>query len=171
MNCFRALWWVTALAATSAVGMRADCIPFDKAPDHVGEIVCVRGRVVKVSAGNTGTHYLNFCENYLACPFTVVVFAGQLEDIGDVRSLQEREIEIDGLIKLYNGRAEIVLSESKQLRGEAALHIPPLPKKYDVTQHGNFSAGTFRAKKPRRSKTRRSLQDQTDAMSEGNAEE
>ena len=171
MKVLRALWLGTALAVLSAVCARADCIPFDKAPEHVGEIVCVRGRVLKVSAGHTGTHYLNFCENYLSCPFTVVIFQGHLEDIGDVRSLTDREIEIDGLIKLYNGRPEIVWSESKQLRGEAATHIPPLPKKYDVTQHGNFSAGTFRAKKPKRSKTRRAAQDQTDAMSEGDAEE
>jgi hypothetical protein len=158
--------WAVAWFLASAVLGHADCIPFDKAPQHVGEIVCVRGRVLKVSASQSGTHYLNFCESYLACPFTVVIFASHLSDIGDVRSLAEREIEIDGLIKLYNGRPEIILAESEQLHGEAASHIPPLPKKYDVSEHGNFSPGTFRAKKPKRSKTRQQPQDETDPFSE-----
>jgi hypothetical protein len=158
--------WAGVLALAGTVLCRADCIPFDKAPQHVGEIVCVRGRVLKVSASQSGTHYLNFCESYLACPFTVVVFASHLSDIGDVRSLAEREIEIDGLIKLYNGRPEIILAESEQLHGEAASHIPPLPKKYDVSEHGSFSAGTFRAKKPKRSKTKQVQQDETDPFSE-----
>ncbi len=130
----------------------ADCYPYDQAAKHVGEIVCVRGRVVKVSATKSGTHYLNFCESYEMCPFTVVVFPSKLEQIGDVRSLENREIEIDGLVKLYNGRPEMTLNQLSQLHGEAASRIPPLPKNYDVSEHGKFSAGSPYAKKPKSSK-------------------
>ncbi len=158
--------WAVALLMASAAAGRADCLPFDQAAKHVGEMVCMRGRVVKVSASPSGTHYLNFCESYVGCPFTVVIFPGHLQEIGDVRSLADREIEIDGLVKLYNGHPEIILAESSQLHGDAASHIPPLPKKYDVTEHGNFSAGTFRAKKPKRSKTKAVQQDTTDPFSE-----
>ncbi len=158
--------WIAALLLAGAAVGHADCIPFDQAPRHVGEIVCIRGRVVKVSASHSGTHYLNFCESYLACPFTVVVFPAHLEEIGDVRSLEEHEIEIDGLIKLYNGHPEIVLAESKQLHGDAALHIPPLPKKYDVTEHGTFSAGSSYARKPKSSKTKSVQKDETDPFSD-----
>ena len=125
----------------------------------------MRGRVVKVSASASGTHYLNFCENHQGCPFTVVVFAGNISKIGDVRSLEDREIEIDGLIKLYNGHPEIILAESDQLHGDAAAHIPPLPKKYDVTEHGNFAAGSFRGKKPKRAKTSAVQTDNSDPFS------
>jgi hypothetical protein len=45
-------------------------------------------------------------------------------------------------VKEYDGRAEIVLSESRQLTGEAG-RIPPLPKQYDVTKKGRYSAGKF----------------------------
>lgn len=162
----RGMAWIAAWWIAGAMLCHAECIPFDKAPQHVGEIVCVRGRVMKVSASHSGTHYLNFCESYQTCPFTVVVFPSRLPDIGDVRSLEEREIEIDGLIKLYNGRPEIILEESEQLHGEAASHIPPLPKKYDVSEHGSFSAGRFRAKTPKRSKTRQVEKDETDPFSE-----
>jgi hypothetical protein len=158
--------WIAAWLIAGAVVCHADCIPFDKAPQHVGEIVCVRGRVVKVSATHSGTHYLNFCENFRACPLTVVVFATRLADIGDVRSLEDHEVEIDGLIKLYNGQPEIVLSQSEQLHGEAASHIPPLPKKYDASEHGKFSPGSFRAKTPKRSKTKQVQQDETNPFSE-----
>lgn len=151
---------------TSAIFGRADCYSFDKAPQHVGEIVCIRGRVVKVSATHSGTHYLNFCEEYIACPFTVVIFPSHLEQIGDVRSLADREIEIDGLVKLYNGRPEIVLSEISQLHGEAASHIPPLPKNYDVAEHGKFSAGTIYAKKPKSSKKAKTQTDNSDPYSD-----
>lgn len=146
---------------------RADCYPFEEAPQHVGEMVCIRGRVLKVAASSGGTHYLNFCENYLVCPFTVVVFPGHLEDIGDVRSLENQYIEIDGLVKLYQGRPEIVLTESAQLHGDAVSKIPPLPKNYDVVNHGKFSAGRAFPKKPKRSKTKRSRSDNIDPFSEG----
>ncbi len=50
--------------------------------------------------------------------------------------------EIEGEVKGYDGRAEIILQRLGQLRGDAA-HIPPLPKEYDVERHGKFSAGRF----------------------------
>lgn len=157
---------IATLFLASAVTCRADCLPFDQAAQHVGEIVCVKGRVVKVSSSQSGNHYLNFCETFVGCPFTVVVFPGHLEEIGDVRSLTDHEIEIDGLIKLYNGHPEIILSESRQLHGDVASHIPPLPKNYDVTEHGKYSAGSFYAKKPKRSKTKQVQQDTIDPFSE-----
>jgi hypothetical protein len=45
-----------------------------------------------------------------------------------------------GLLKLYNGRAEIILTRVSQLTGGSTL-IPPLPKNYDVEKQGHFSAG------------------------------
>ena len=141
------------LLLSSAI-LCAECLPFDKAPQHVGEIICVRGRVVKVSASAGGTHYLNFCENHLACPFTVVVLARHIEEIGDVRALQDREIQVDGLVKLYNGQPEILLTKLDQLHGETVWHIPPLPRNYDVAEHGKFSAGSASMRKPKRTKRR-----------------
>ena len=89
-----------------------------------------------------GVHYLDFCEDYRICPFTVVIFPHDLAQIGDVRQLQGRMIEIHGEVKQYDGRAEIVLSQARQLKGDAGK-IPPLPKDYDVEKHGHYSAGTL----------------------------
>ncbi|HEU5452462.1 MAG TPA: hypothetical protein VFU76_10775 [Terriglobales bacterium] len=133
------------IAAQSA--RAADCIPFDQAKAHIGETRCVSGKVLKVGQSQGGTTFLDFCQNYRKCPFTVVVFRSKLRDVGDVRQLEGKDIEIYGRIKPWGTRAEIILEHVRQLRGEAA-HIPPLPKTYDVENRGRFSAGEFsKAKK------------------------
>ena len=101
-----------------------------------------------------GVHFLNFCEDQMACPFTVVVFSSGLKDVGDVRRLEGRTIEIHGAVKLYDGRSEIILNRISQITGGAAM-IPPLPKNYDVENRGHFSAGRLRpSKKPAKVKAK-----------------
>ncbi len=122
----------------------AECLPFTDAPKKIGETVCITGKVVKVaSSPRSGTHFLNFCDDYKSCPFSVVIFSRNLADVGDVRWLEGKVIEIHGKVKDYKGQAEIVLSDARQLTGEAAK-LPPLPKTYDVQTKGSFSAGEFR---------------------------
>jgi len=108
----------------------------------------VTGKVVRVEVGSGGVHYLDFCEDYRLCPFSVVVFSHDMKNVGDVRQLAGKVIEIRGEIKDYDDRAEIVLESSRQLGGEAA-RLPPLPKSFDVEQRGHFSAGTFRTRRSR----------------------
>jgi hypothetical protein len=137
------IWIFLSLPST------AECIPFHEARNHIGETRCVTGKVLRVQRGNGGVHYLDFCEDYRVCPFTVVVFPRDLRQVGDVRQLQGRTVEIHGSVKLYDGRAEIVLRQFKQLSGEAAS-IPALPKNYDVEKKGRYSAGKFSYAKPSR---------------------
>ena len=120
----------------------SDCIPFTEAAQHIGTTRCISGKVVQVKHGPKGVTYINFCEDYRLCPFAVIVFAGDLKHVGDVRQLQGRAIEVNGPVKMYDGRAEIILRRAGQLSGDAA-QIPPLPKGYDVEKKGQFSAGTF----------------------------
>ena len=120
----------------------ADCIAITEAKKHVGETRCVSGKVLRVKEGNRGVTFLDFCEDYRVCPFTVVVFPTNLRYVGDVRQLQGKVVEIHGPVKLYDGRAEIVLERAGQLTGDAR-QIPPLPKGYDVEKKGRYSAGVF----------------------------
>jgi hypothetical protein len=143
VSIFRAILLVCALEQVSLAG----CIPFDQAHKHIGETQCVTGRVVRVQAGSGGTHYLDFCEDYRLCSFTVVIFSYDLKNVGDVRQLAGKMVEIRGEVKDYDDRAEIILESRKQLSGEFAM-LPPLPKSFDVEQRGHFSAGKFRSKKP-----------------------
>ncbi len=139
-------------AVPSARG--ADCIPIHQASQHVGETKCVTGKVIRVKVGAKGVHFLDFCEDAMACPFTVVVFSNDLKDVGDVRRLAGRTIEIHGALKAYDGRPEIILSRISQIEGGATM-IPPLPKNYDVENRGHFSAGRLRpTKKPTKTKAK-----------------
>ena len=132
----------------------SDCIPIQQVSHHVGETKCVAGKVLKIRIGNKGVHFLDFCEDQLACPFTVVIFQSGLKDVGDVRRLAGRTIEIHGTVKLYEGRPEIILNHISQITGGAAM-IPPLPKNYDVENRGHYSAGRLRpTKKPAKTKAK-----------------
>jgi hypothetical protein len=140
---------VTSFLLLSATAVFAsDCLPIHQAAQHVGETKCITGKVTHVKAGARGIHFIDFCAEQAACPFSVVVFAADLKDVGDVRRLEGHVIEIHGPVKFYNGRAEIILKQVSQLTGGSTL-IPPLPKNYDVEKQGHYSAGSIRpTKKP-----------------------
>jgi hypothetical protein len=143
---------ILVVLLSPASARAADCLSIREAGQHIGEVKCVTGKVVRIKVGAKGVHFLDFCEDQMACPFTVVVFANDLKDVGDVRRLAGRTIEIRGALKIYDGRPEIILSRISQIEGGAAM-IPPLPKHYDVENRGHFSAGRLRpTKKPTKKK-------------------
>jgi hypothetical protein len=143
-----ALWFLLTMLRAIPAHAATDCLPIERASQHVGETKCVTGKVHRVAIGSKGVHFLDFCEDQMACPFTVVVFPYNLKDVGDVRRLEGRNIEIHGAVKLYDGKAEIILNRISQIAGGAAM-IPALPKNYDVEKQGHYSAGRMRpTKKP-----------------------
>src|SRR5580700_2831733 len=91
---------VTSLSLIAPLAA-SDCLPIADARQHVGENKCVTGKVLRVKVGAKGVHYIDFCEDQMACPFTVVVFPSDLKDVGDVRRLTGHMIEIRGAVKLY----------------------------------------------------------------------
>src|SRR5579863_4292309 len=148
-----ALFFVsTCLVVCPRLLSASDCIAIHEARQHVGETKCVEGKVLKIRIGNKGVHFLEYCDDQMACPFSVVVFPSGLKDVGDVRRLTGRTIEIHGAVKLYDGRPEIILKHISQINGGAAM-IPPLPKAYDVENRGHYSAGhLYHSKKPAKTK-------------------
>ncbi len=141
-----------ALFSPTASVAASDCLPIGEASQHVGETRCITGKVLHVKVGAKGVHFIGFCSEQAACPFSVVVFNSDLKDVGDVRRLEGRVIEIHGPVKLYDGRAEIILKQVNQLTGGSTL-IPPMPKNYDVEKQGHYSAGRMRpTKKPAKTK-------------------
>ena len=125
----------------------ADCLPVAEARNHIGETQCVTGKVFRVKHGSRGTTFFDFCDDFRVCPFTAVIFPGHLKDVGDVRQLADKVIEVHGPLKNYDGRAEIVITELRQLGG-AGARIPKLPKEYDVEKKGKYSAGSISFPKP-----------------------
>jgi hypothetical protein len=132
----------------------ADCIPIAEARQHIGEDQCVKGKVLRIKHVGRGVTLFDFCQDSMVCPFTVVVFPHDLKRIGNVSQLQNQVIEVHGPVKEYDGRAEIVLQQLRQLGGEG-LRIPPLPKNYDVENKGHYSAGTFSLPKAARTTYRK----------------
>jgi hypothetical protein len=141
-----------AVLFSTPVFATSDCLPIREAGKHIGETKCITGKVLRVKVGAKGVHFVDFCQDQMACPFTVVVFPADLKDVGDVRRLAGQVIEIHGPVKLYGGRAEIILTRVSQLTGGSTL-IPPMPKNYDVEKQGHYSAGRMRpTKKPAKTK-------------------
>ena len=97
------------IAGSLPAAAASSCIPFSEAQKHIGANRCIKGKVLQVKLGNGGVHFFDFCEDFRVCAFTVVVFPSDLKHIGDIRRLQGRQIEIEGEVKGYDGRAEIVL--------------------------------------------------------------
>ena len=127
----------------------AECLPIQEAARHIGDTACIAGKVAAVTESHSGTTFINFCEDYRKCPFSVVVFARDLRNIGDVRELVGKSIEIHGQIREYDGHPEIVLNQTRQLKGDTG-RLPPVPKEFDVERRGHYSAVKFRpGKKPR----------------------
>lgn len=141
--------------AVLAPAASAECLSIAQASSKIGAMSCVTGKVIKVGEGRTGNFFLDFCEDYRQCAFTVFIPRRSLRDVGDVRQLEGKHVEVHGKIQQYEGRAEIVLTDVRQLRGESA-RIPPLPKNFDVQRKGHFSAGKFKSPKShKRTRSRR----------------
>jgi hypothetical protein len=155
IECFLTIALLTSFAS-------GECLSIEQTKNRTGARACVSAKVLKVVAGR-GAHFLDFCEDYNQCPFTVVVFDRDLRDVGDVRQLEGKDIEIHGNIVKYEGRWEIVLRDASQLKGNSP-RLPPIPKTYDVERRGNFSATAKSSKsaKARQKKERRPPKDTVD---------
>jgi len=117
------------------------CVPFRDAAKHVGETVCVTGKVLLVGESKkSGTQFLNFCEDYRGCEFTVVVFPKDRDKVGDVKKLEGQTIHIHGKIQEYQGQAETILSDVEQLKGPV-VNAPAAPGKYNADAKGKYSPG------------------------------
>lgn len=128
----------------------ATCLSPEQAAGRIGATTCVSARVTQISQGPDGVQYIDFCADHSRCAFSGVVFANDLRDVGDIRTLPGKMVEVHGQIQEYEGHSEIIVRNARQLRG-AGVSLPAAPKQYDVEQRGHFSAGTFRA--PRKPKT------------------
>jgi len=92
------------------------CVDIRNAAPLVGQSGCVAGRVLRVYSARTGNTFLDFCPDYRACPFTSVIFAADKGQFGNLESLQGKRVEIRGDIIAYQGHAEIIIKDPRQVR-------------------------------------------------------
>ena len=88
---------------------------YTEASGHIGEKAKVRGTVLRVFTAKSGVTFFDFCEPYDDCPFSAVVFASDQPKFGDLSRYDGRSVILTGVIKSYNGQAEMVLSSPDQV--------------------------------------------------------
>jgi hypothetical protein len=101
--------------SSSAVG-RNGCVDFHRAGEYTGQQACISGRVLRVFTSRTGNTFLDFCADYRNCSFTSIVFASDRPKFGDLNTLQGRDIELRGEVRLYHNQPEVVISDPNQIR-------------------------------------------------------
>lgn len=92
------------------------CVDTRNAGPLTGKNGCVAGLVLRVYSARTGNTFLDFCQDYRTCPFTSVIFASDKSKFGNLESLQGRRVEIRGDVVAYQGRAEIIIRDPRQVR-------------------------------------------------------
>lgn len=92
------------------------CISYQEAQNYVGEYKCVTGKVDNVYISAKGNTFLNFCPDYRTCPFSAVIFRSDSYKFPNSKQYEGKVVEITGLIKTYQGRAEIILNDPYQLK-------------------------------------------------------
>jgi len=102
--------------STAVASQPEGCVDFRQAGEHTGEQTCISGRVLRVFTSRTGNTFLDFCADYRNCSFTSIVFASDRPKFGDLSTLQGREIELRGEVRLYHNQPEIVVSDPSQIR-------------------------------------------------------
>ena len=86
-----------------------------EAGKHYQETCIVTGKVAQVTIRERLV-YLNLDKPYPATPFTGVIFARATNQFGDLSKLKGRHVEIKGRVEDYNGKVQIVLNSTNQLK-------------------------------------------------------
>lgn len=92
------------------------CYDYTEAKSHVGETSCIKGKIVQVFTSSKSNTFLNFCSNYKTCPFSAVIFSSDKNKFSDVQEYSGKNVEISGLIRTYQGNAEIIINSPNQIK-------------------------------------------------------
>jgi nuclease S1 len=84
---------------------------------HVGQNVTVEGTVSNVhTSARSGTVFIDIGGRYPRNPFTAVIFKSAAGKFTTLASLQGKTVDVTGKVRLYRGRAEIILDTPSQLQ-------------------------------------------------------
>jgi DNA/RNA endonuclease YhcR with UshA esterase domain len=87
----------------------------NEADKYYDQEMIVTGKVAQVTI-RPKVVLLNLDQPFPDSPFSVVVFPSATNKFGDLKSLDGKSIEVQGKIKNYHDRPEIVLDSTNQLR-------------------------------------------------------
>lgn len=89
-------------------------IGYEEASKHVGRYARVTGNILKVYRSASNTTFFNYCKSS-KCPFSAVIFASDRSKFGDLAKYEGKTITVEGIVKTYNGKPEIIVNSPDQI--------------------------------------------------------
>jgi len=86
-----------------------------EAAKHVGELVVVKGTVSQIVLSVNLTTHINFGGLYPDHVFTATIFKARQTQFPGVKEYEGKTVQIQGVVRLYRGKPEIVLEERAQI--------------------------------------------------------
>lgn len=86
-----------------------------EAGSHKGETATVEG-VASVYISKSGVTFVDLGGHGRDAPFTGVIFKDKAASIPNVELYNGKSVEITGPIKIYQGKPEIIINESSQIK-------------------------------------------------------
>jgi DNA/RNA endonuclease YhcR with UshA esterase domain len=87
-----------------------------EAKNHKGQYATVKGTVNDVHVSKTGTVFFNMDGKYPNHLFSAVIFKNDVPKFPEVNEYNGVTLEVTGVIKMYQGKPEIILQSPKQIR-------------------------------------------------------
>jgi hypothetical protein len=118
--CFALLIPSTLLAART-------CYSPDEALSHLNKDICVSAHVYDVVELDDGTRFLDLCSPETPdeqCHFTVVSRKADRMSVGDLEPYRQKDIQIRGVVRGFEGSGGITLSHVRQFHGGTEKFVP-----------------------------------------------
>ena len=87
-----------------------------EAVQHVGDEVVVQGTVSQIVLSVNLTTHINLGGRYPNHVFTATIFKAKQTLFTGVKDYEGKVVQVQGLVHLYRGKPEIVLTEPTQIR-------------------------------------------------------
>ena len=105
----------------------------EDAATHVGREVVVRGKISQIVLSVNLTTHINFGGVYPNHVFTVTIMKANQALFTGVRDYDGKVVQVQGVVHLYKGKPEIVLTERAQIRlAEGSLSAADLSGTWNV---------------------------------------
>lgn len=112
----RALLFASTLSLMAAPALAGTIAP-NEAQKHVGETVTVEGAVSEVHHTASGRAiFIDMGGRYPDNAFAAVIFRDEFGKFPRLDALEGKTVDVTGPIKLYRGKAEIILNDPGQLK-------------------------------------------------------
>jgi hypothetical protein len=108
------------LAPALAYAGQKPCVPAEQAAQMLNKNICISVHVYNLVELSDGTRFIDVCSPQTPddkCRFTVISFAEDRNEVGELKQYRDTDVQIRGLIQPMHGRAGMVLSHIRQFYG------------------------------------------------------